>query len=103
MNYIADDSTFPTRVEFADGRMVAIKTENGKTFLGVGLVPPRTPEEKSYEELIEALDSCSMTYLPALLKRIIYLCVRRGVFQKQGLTRWIEVCETKAAEGVDNV
>ena len=35
-NYVADDAVYPTRIEFANGRVVAIKSEEGRWFLGVG-------------------------------------------------------------------
>jgi len=36
-NYVADDEIYPTRVEFANGRVVAIKSEDGRVFLGIGM------------------------------------------------------------------
>lgn len=36
-NYVADDSVYPTRIEFFNGRVVAIKEEDGRVFLGVGM------------------------------------------------------------------
>ena len=37
-NYVADDEVYPTRVEFANGRVVAIKHEDGRVFLGIGML-----------------------------------------------------------------
>lgn len=34
-NYVADDAIYPTRIEFANGRIVAVKHEGSKIFLGI--------------------------------------------------------------------
>jgi hypothetical protein len=34
-NYIADDEIYPTRIEFANGRIVTIKSEDSRVFLGI--------------------------------------------------------------------
>jgi hypothetical protein len=52
-------------------------------------------DELGYEEIIEQLENCPITYLPALLIKLAEIVYSRGVLKPRGASRLVLKVEAK--------